>query len=77
VLRSDVQGKIVMKAYLSGMPECKFGLNDKLMLDKDSKGRYELSQLITFSVALSLCFFSTLALSPFYLNRLSLSPFLT
>jgi hypothetical protein len=37
VLRTDVQGKIVMKAFLSGMPECKFGLNDKLMLDKDAK----------------------------------------
>ena len=36
VLRTDVAGKIVMKTYLSGMPECKFGLNDKLMIDKDS-----------------------------------------
>ncbi len=36
VLRTDVQGKIVMKTFLSGMPECKFGLNDKLMIDKDS-----------------------------------------
>ena len=39
VLRSDVQGKIVMKTYLTGMPECKFGLNDKLMLDKDAKAK--------------------------------------
>ncbi|KAI8851192.1 Mu homology domain-containing protein [Chytridium lagenaria] len=28
VLRSDVSGSIIMRAYLSGMPECKFGLND-------------------------------------------------
>lgn len=27
-----------MKAYLSGTPECKFGLNDKLLLDKDRNG---------------------------------------
>ncbi|CEP02310.1 MHD domain-containing protein [Plasmodiophora brassicae] len=35
VLRSDVSGKIMLKAYLTGMPECKFGMNDKLVLDKD------------------------------------------
>ncbi len=26
-----------MKCYLSGMPECKFGLNDKLLMDKEAK----------------------------------------
>ncbi|KAJ1964923.1 clathrin associated protein complex medium subunit [Dipsacomyces acuminosporus] len=36
VLRADVQGQIVMRSFLSGMPECKFGLNDKLVLDKDT-----------------------------------------
>lgn len=25
----------MMRAYLSGTPECKFGLNDKLVLSKD------------------------------------------
>ncbi|CAD6897327.1 unnamed protein product [Tilletia controversa] len=34
VLRADVDGQIMMRAYLSGTPECKFGLNDKLKLDK-------------------------------------------
>ncbi|CAO1613617.1 unnamed protein product [Sympodiomycopsis kandeliae] len=34
VLRADVDGQILMRAYLSGMPECKFGLNDKLVLDR-------------------------------------------
>lgn len=34
VLRADVDGQILMRAYLSGMPECKFGLNDKLVLEK-------------------------------------------
>jgi len=33
VLRADVSGQIVMRAYLSGTPECKFGLNDRLLLD--------------------------------------------
>jgi AP-2 complex subunit mu-1 len=35
VLRADVSGQIVMRAYLSGTPECKFGLNDRLLLDGD------------------------------------------
>jgi hypothetical protein len=28
-----VAGKVVMKSYLSGMPECKFGINDKIVMD--------------------------------------------
>lgn len=35
VLRADVTGQIIMRAYLSGTPECKFGLNDRLLLDSD------------------------------------------
>lgn len=35
VLRADVNGQIVMRAYLSGTPECKFGLNDRLTLGDD------------------------------------------
>jgi len=38
VLRADVDGHILMRAYLSGVPECKFGLNDKLVIDKSEKG---------------------------------------
>lgn len=34
ILRADVEGQIMMRAYLSGTPECKFGLNDKLVLEK-------------------------------------------
>ena len=33
-MRADVDGQILMRAYLSGTPECKFGLNDKLVLDR-------------------------------------------
>jgi AP-2 complex subunit mu-1 len=36
VLKSDVSGQIIMRAFLSGMPECKFGLNDKLMFEKQT-----------------------------------------
>lgn len=39
VLSSDVTGRIMMKCFLSGMPECKFGLNDKLMLQSEETRR--------------------------------------
>ena len=35
VLRAEIQGVVKMKASLSGMPECKFGLNDKLIMEKE------------------------------------------
>ncbi|KAM0792206.1 hypothetical protein ACM66B_004902 [Microbotryomycetes sp. NB124-2] len=38
VLRADVDGQILMRAYLSGTPECKFGLNDKLVIDRSGTG---------------------------------------
>lgn len=37
MLKEDVSGKIIMKAYLSGMPECKFGTNDKFVLEREAK----------------------------------------
>jgi hypothetical protein len=36
VLRCDVNGKIVMKVFLSGMPDVKLGLNDKLEVRRPS-----------------------------------------
>ena len=35
ILRNDVSGVIMVKCYLSGTPECKFGLNDKILLDNE------------------------------------------
>jgi AP-2 complex subunit mu-1 len=37
VLKADVTGQIMMKTQLSGMPECKLGMNDKILLDKETK----------------------------------------
>jgi len=37
VLRADVSGNIEVKCQLSGMPECKFGMNDKVMLTKEKR----------------------------------------
>lgn len=34
-----------MRAYLSGTPECKFGLNDKLVIDKNEKGQSDAVEL--------------------------------
>ena len=33
ILRNEVVGVVQMKAMLSGMPECKFGLNDKISME--------------------------------------------
>lgn len=44
VLRADVAGQIVMRAYLSGTPECKFGLNDRLTIPDDDN---DVPQMIT------------------------------
>ncbi|KAK5065070.1 hypothetical protein LTR84_000905 [Exophiala bonariae] len=38
VLRADVTGQIVMRAYLTGTPECKFGLNDQLVVGHIAQG---------------------------------------
>lgn len=37
VLSAHVAGKVIMKSYLSGMPECKFGINDKITMESKSK----------------------------------------
>jgi len=38
VLRNEVVGVVHMKALLSGMPECKFGLNDKISMEAQGMG---------------------------------------
>ena len=35
VLKADVTGKIVVKTQLSGMPEIKFGVNDRLLMQQN------------------------------------------
>ncbi|KMZ65316.1 AP-1 complex subunit mu [Zostera marina] len=37
VIRSDVIGALKMRTYLSGMPECKLGLNDRVLLEAQGK----------------------------------------
>lgn len=38
ILRNECSGQVVMRTQLSGMPECKFALNDKLNMEKESSG---------------------------------------
>jgi AP-1 complex subunit mu len=37
VLRSEIRGSLYMKSFLSGMPDLRLGLNDKLMLNQSGK----------------------------------------
>ena len=37
MLSAHVAGKVAMKSYLSGMPECKFGINDKITIEGKGK----------------------------------------
>ena len=60
VLSAHVAGKVVMKSYLSGMPECKFGINDKIVVDSKGKQmsnsvetkRFSLAQFVGLKVLL-------------------------
>eukprot|EP00188_Purpureofilum_apyrenoidigerum_P000700 Plantae.Rhodophyta-Purpureofilum_apyrenoidigerum.ctg13278.p1 GENE.Plantae.Rhodophyta-Purpureofilum_apyrenoidigerum.ctg13278~~Plantae.Rhodophyta-Purpureofilum_apyrenoidigerum.ctg13278.p1 ORF type:complete len:427 (-),score=101.08 Plantae.Rhodophyta-Purpureofilum_apyrenoidigerum.ctg13278:168-1448(-) len=42
-LRSEILGKLMVKSYLSGMPDLKLGLNDKLQLGENSQSKREKS----------------------------------
>ncbi len=37
VLKCSVTGQVMFRCFLSGMPECKFGLNDKIAYQKSTK----------------------------------------
>ena len=37
ILRSEILGALKMRSYLSGMPELKLGLNDKLLFEAQSR----------------------------------------
>lgn len=38
VIRSEILGAVKMKCYLSGMPELRLGLNDKVMFENTGRG---------------------------------------
>lgn len=40
VVRSEILGAVKMKCYLSGMPELRLGLNDKVMFESTGRSTY-------------------------------------
>lgn len=52
VLHSEIMGSIQMKSFLSGMPELKLGLNDKLMFEATGRAnnRWGLLQCLFTSI---------------------------
>jgi uncharacterized ion transporter superfamily protein YfcC len=40
LLHADVKGQVVVRAQLSGMPECRFGINDRLMIEAENQQGY-------------------------------------
>jgi AP-1 complex subunit mu len=43
VIRSEILGAVKMKCYLSGMPELRLGLNDKVMFESTGRGKLSAS----------------------------------
>lgn len=49
VLSAHVAGKVMIKSYLSGMPECKFGINDRITMESKVKNHTTLGDSVTSS----------------------------
>jgi len=43
VVRSEILGAVKMKCYLSGMPELRLGLNDKVMFESTGRSETQIS----------------------------------
>jgi len=70
VLSTHVAGKIIMKSYLSGMPECKIGINDKIVVDLKGKSGDESSKSSKGVIAIDDCqFHQCVKLSKFESER--------
>lgn len=39
VVRSEILGAVKMRCFLSGMPDVRLGLNDKLMFESNGRGK--------------------------------------
>lgn len=48
VVRSEILGAVKMKCYLSGMPELRLGLNDKMMFESTGRSKNVHSSSNTF-----------------------------
>lgn len=65
VIRSEILGSVKMKCYLSGMPELRLGLNDKVMFESTGRSEYRsihvLKPLSVHCQLLNLSLLTTLA----------------
>jgi len=50
VLRSEIVGAVKMRVYLSGMPELRLGLNDKVLFESTGS-KFGVTLVTTFHVA--------------------------
>ena len=57
ILRSEIHGKVMLNTQLTGMPECKFGLNDKLIMEKEGGGAAQQVQQMGAGVEIDDCTF--------------------
>lgn len=57
LLKFDISGAIEVKCELSGMPECKLGMNDKLLLQRDTafQGSDDKAQLVVNDIKFDQC----------------------
>lgn len=73
LLGADVVGQIMVKCLLSGMPECKFGMNDKLVMNSDANapgGSYRHNKAGDKGIAIDDCrFHQCVRLSKFDVER--------
>lgn len=70
ILKADVSGRIQLKALLTGMPECRFGLNDSLLLNDDDDDGFDGARAAAGSVTLEDCqFHQCVKLGKFDSNR--------
>ena len=49
VVRSEVTGALKFRTYLSGMPECKLGLNDRVLLESQGRNA-KVSKHVKFTI---------------------------
>lgn len=73
VLRSEIVGSIKMRVFLSGMPELRLGLNDKVLFENTGREFSTLSDTILCKLTLQNCVTSLFTLQEGTIRLLFLS----
>ena len=55
VVRSEILGAVKMKCYLSGMPELRLGLNDKVMFESTGRSTFNFSHFLHLFAVFAWC----------------------